>query len=51
LARVLERRLPASSLLPTLYRYMIGGHIFQGYRQGLGEFGPVDAVNGQAVLS
>jgi hypothetical protein len=35
----LERRNPASDLLPALYRYVIGGYVFQGYREGLGEFG------------
>jgi glycosyltransferase involved in cell wall biosynthesis len=37
----LEKRYPASRLLPALYRYIIGGYIFQGYREGLGEFGQV----------
>jgi GT2 family glycosyltransferase len=32
---ILEKRDPASGLLPALYRYIIGGHIFQGYRAGL----------------
>jgi glycosyltransferase involved in cell wall biosynthesis len=37
IARVLEQRYPTSSLLPTLYRYIIGAHIFQGYRAGLSD--------------
>ena len=42
LARVLEKRQPASNLLRSLYRYIIGGYIFKGYREGLHEFGQVD---------
>ena len=34
-ASVLEKRRPESVMLPTLYRYIIGGHIFRGYREGL----------------
>lgn len=37
-AQTLEKRYPRSSLLPSLYRYVIGGYIFQGYREGLREF-------------
>ena len=36
---LLEKRNPASSMLPTLYRYIIGGYVFQGYREGLGQTG------------
>jgi GT2 family glycosyltransferase len=43
--RALEKSSPASSLLPALYRYIVGAYVFQGYRQGLGEFGPIHAVN------
>lgn len=35
----LEKHYPASGILPMLYRYVIGGSIFQGHREGLGEFG------------
>jgi glycosyltransferase involved in cell wall biosynthesis len=35
IADLLETRHPASGILPSLYRYIIGGHIFQGYRAGL----------------
>lgn len=41
-AHVIEKYRPASSLLSTLYRYIIGGYIFQGYREGLREFGQVN---------
>jgi glycosyltransferase involved in cell wall biosynthesis len=35
---ILEKRFPASTLLPSLDRYIIGGYIFRGYREGLREF-------------
>lgn len=35
----LEKLSPASAILPPLYRYIIGGYIFRGYREGLSEFG------------
>lgn len=38
IAHTLEERYPASTLLPSLYRYIIGGYIFRGYREGLREF-------------
>ena len=31
----LENHNPKSALLPSLYRYVIGAHIYQGYRAGL----------------
>jgi GT2 family glycosyltransferase len=42
IVNALEKRYPTSGMLPALYRYIIGGYIFQGYREGLGEFGQVD---------
>lgn len=39
IASALEKHRPDSDLLPVLYRYVIGGSIYQGYRAGLGEFG------------
>jgi GT2 family glycosyltransferase len=36
---VLEKWRPASGILKSLYRYVIGGNIFRGYREGLGAFG------------
>src|SRR5215207_4679930 len=38
IVHILEKRYPASTLLSILYRYIIGGYIFQGYRQGLIKF-------------
>jgi len=38
IVNILEQCLPASSLLPSLYRYIIGGYIFRGYREGLRAF-------------
>ncbi len=34
---LLESRYPASPLLPPLYRWIIGSHIFLGFNQGLSE--------------
>jgi glycosyltransferase involved in cell wall biosynthesis len=45
----LEKHYPDSGMLPILYRYVIGGSIFQGYREGLGEFGQVPN-NDKSVL-
>lgn len=42
IVHVLEKYQPSSTLLSTLYRFIVGGYIFQGYRQGLREFGHVD---------
>lgn len=41
IAYVLEKRYPASALLAPLYRYIVGGYVFQGYRRGLSEFGQI----------
>ena len=38
IVHILEKRYPASTFLPSLYRYIIGGYIFRGYREGLREF-------------
>ncbi|MDQ3004488.1 MAG: glycosyltransferase family 2 protein [Chloroflexota bacterium] len=42
LASTLEKRYPTSPTLRLLYRYIIGGYIFQGYREGLNEFGRIN---------
>ena len=42
LAGTLEKRDPASPTLRLLYRYIIGGYIFQGYHEGLKEFVPIN---------
>lgn len=39
---VLEQRCPSPTLLRPLYRWIIGGYIFRGYREGLREYGPVE---------
>ena len=39
LASTLEKHSLTSSILRLLYRYIVGGYIFQGYREGLREFG------------
>lgn len=41
IVKALEKRSPASKPLLSLYRYIIGGYIYQGYREGLREFGHV----------
>lgn len=38
----LEKHFPASGILPSLYRAIIGGYIFRGYREGLSNFGRVE---------
>jgi hypothetical protein len=47
----LEKPYPTFSMLPILYRYIIAGYIFQGYREGLGEFGQVDNKDGSVLLA
>jgi glycosyltransferase involved in cell wall biosynthesis len=44
LVSTLEKYYPTSPVLPLLYRYIIGGYIFQGYREGLNEFGQINNV-------
>lgn len=39
----MERARPASRFLPVLYRWIIGGAIYQGYRDGLQAFGSAEA--------
>jgi glycosyltransferase involved in cell wall biosynthesis len=41
LVRLLEKHYPARKLLAPLYRWILGGYIFRGYRQGLHDFGLV----------
>ena len=47
----LEKGHSESRMLPTLYRYIIGGYIFQGYREGLGEFGQVENKDEPVLLA
>jgi glycogen synthase len=42
IVNILEKSDPASNILPDLYRYIIGGYLFHGYREGLRKFGKVD---------
>lgn len=48
---VLENYFPASTLLPSLYRFIVGGYVFQGYREGLNAFGPIHQVGNPIRLS
>jgi glycosyltransferase involved in cell wall biosynthesis len=43
IVKALEKHYPASKLLRSFYRYIIGGYIYQGYREGLREFGQIRA--------
>ena len=45
----LEKIYPGSSILLTLYRYIVGGYIFHGYREGLRKFGKVDSKGGRIL--
>lgn len=40
---ILQKRSLGSTILLSLYRYIIGGYIFRGYREGLSKFGRVGA--------
>jgi glycosyltransferase involved in cell wall biosynthesis len=44
IVHALEQHYSASNLLPALYRYIVGGYVFQGYRAGLSEFGQINSV-------
>jgi hypothetical protein len=46
---ILEKSYPTSKLLPPLYRYIVGGYIFHGYREGLRKFGKVDNKDGRLL--
>ena len=41
IVEALEKRYPTSKQLLSLYRFIIGGYIYQGYREGLRDFGKV----------
>ncbi len=45
LVSVLEKRFPSPVVLRPLYRWILGGYIFQGYRAGLREYGPMKDAN------
>jgi glycosyltransferase involved in cell wall biosynthesis len=45
IVNVLEKSNPESTVLPSLYRGIIGGYIFHGYREGLRKFEPTGALN------
>jgi glycosyltransferase involved in cell wall biosynthesis len=45
IVKILEKHYPGSSILPALYRYVVGGYVFRGYREGLGEFGQIANVD------
>ena len=41
IVKTLEKHSPTSKQLLSLYRYIVGGYIYQGYQEGLREFGQV----------
>jgi glycosyltransferase involved in cell wall biosynthesis len=41
IVKILEKQNSTSPILPALYRYIVGGYIYRGYRAGLREFGQV----------
>jgi glycogen synthase len=49
IVNTLEKRYPASKLLPPLYRYIVGSYVFHGYREGLRKFGKVDNKGGRIL--
>jgi GT2 family glycosyltransferase len=46
----LEKHPSTSHLLQSLYRFIVGGYIFQGYRQGLNEFTRMNNVGDPSTL-
>jgi len=42
IARFLERWYPSPALLRPLYRWILGGFLYQGYQAGLKKYGPAD---------
>lgn len=46
--RILEQYHPSPEMLRPLYRWLNGGYMFRGYREGLREFGPIKR-QGKAV--
>jgi glycosyltransferase involved in cell wall biosynthesis len=45
-ARTMEWLSPSSKLLPPLYRWIIGGYTYRGFRQGLEQYGPLESQPG-----
>ena len=43
LVTTLEKISPGTTILPSLFRYIIGGYIFRGFREGLSKFGRIGA--------
>ncbi|MCL5996870.1 MAG: glycosyltransferase [Chloroflexi bacterium] len=44
IAALLERYYPSVALLRPIYRWILGGYMFKGYRQGLQQYGPLKAA-------
>jgi len=45
ITRYIEQYMPRPSLLLPLYRWVVGGYIFRGYREGLREYGAIKKQN------
>ncbi len=49
IVNTLEKSYPTSKMLPPLYRYIVGGYIFHGYREGLKKFGKINNKGGRIL--
>jgi len=49
IVNTLEKSYPTSKMLPPLYRYIVGGYIFHGYREGLQKFGKINNKGGRIL--
>jgi len=45
ITNLLEKHYPSPTILGRLYRWLGGGYMFKGYREGLRELGPIDQQN------
>lgn len=45
ITNLLEQYYPSPAILGRLYRWLGGGYMFKGYREGLREFGPIEHHN------
>ncbi|MEM3432915.1 MAG: glycosyltransferase [Candidatus Methanomethyliaceae archaeon] len=49
LVHLLEQYCPSPALLRPLYRWIIGGYIFRGFRDGLRKYGPIPSCKDEQV--
>jgi glycosyltransferase involved in cell wall biosynthesis len=50
LVNILERRYPSPAALRRLYRWIIAGYVFRGFRMGLGVYGSIPRATRQSVI-